>query len=73
MKFNLKNRPTAFALADLKLVKIEEGKWMQICPRLNEWFEGFEKELREIRKQTQKKTSPNLVRIDDILGEEGKE
>ena len=42
MKFNLKNRPHR----DIPSEKVGWTKWKQCL----EWFEGFEKELREILK-----------------------
>lgn len=61
MKYNLKNRPAFFNEGQKKL--------------LDKWFEGFEKELREIQKNWHK-TPSRWVSVDnphipikEILGE----
>jgi len=41
MKFNLKNRP---------MIIMGSGKWFYDSNEVNEWFEGFEKELKELEK-----------------------
>ena len=66
MKFNLKNRPPKDA-----------SYWNSTadCDRVNEWFEGFEKELRELDVDKWHRDHANLPNfplsnfIREILGE----
>ena len=62
MKFNLKNRPIRDPATTLTL-EYEDA--------LDEWFEGFEKELHEKIKNWPLNTKfhPALIEIKEILGE----
>ena len=65
MKFNLKNRPGC-CLHVFRMPKHESH--LYDC-NINEWFEGFEKELNDIIKELGNEHDRHWIAIEEILGE----
>jgi len=64
MKYNLKNRPkTQGSMPYLPL----GGEWETYLTELDKWFEGFEKELREMMATSQVKKRGYVKVIKEIL------
>ena len=63
MKFNLKNRP--------KMTKGNMDRTLFLGKDVEEWFEGFEKELREMRNRKEQGIAYHTFGrlIEEILGE----
>lgn len=71
MKFNLKNKPI---LNDI--FPMDELQQAILLQKLSEWFEGFERELKELQKKFRKEIyndenfdGTTSIPIKDILGE----
>ena len=45
MKFNLKNRPNAYEKGSMPYLPLG-SEWEKYFAKLEEWFEGFEEEIR---------------------------
>ena len=76
MQYNLKNRPRRVkGQVSPKLYWINDIGLVMDDSKIEEWFEGFEKELRVIKKDYQQLGSPErwkraIYIIDKILGED---
>jgi len=82
MKFNLKNRPKIPSFYSGSEKEIRDEQWTHLVA-CYEWFEGFEKEIRQTLEWTEKKWHPRsppfkgmreecIHRMKEILGEEPK-
>jgi len=62
MRYNLKNRPANFN-------KLDKKHWCEGCAKYEEWFVGFERELREKLDQPEYSREYHYFAAEDVIHE----
>ena len=68
MKNNLKNRPKPYEKGLMPYIPLD-SEWKQYLRKLDEWFEGFERELRKIAYEDEVHVKWIFIKLKEILGE----